>query len=120
MSSLTMYRGEHKTFTVTATEDGTAINLTGAAIYFEVRTDYPASSVTTTAGAVITKSTVSGITITDALAGEFEIEFVKADTNTLEPKVYYYGLEYVPQGETEGRVLDQGQIVINPDVVRGV
>lgn len=117
-NELTITRGCRTVYTFTVTENSAAVNLTGATIYFEARTDYPASSVVTNAGAVIAKTTAGDITITDAAGGVFEILFTKADTNTLTPCLYYYGIEYVPQGETDPRLIQQGQLVINPDVVR--
>lgn len=68
-------------FTVTD-EDGTALNITGASISWVV---WDGST------AVLTKTTASGISITDAAAGEFRVTLAPADTYTLEPKAYAHG-----------------------------
>lgn len=120
MAGFRMYRGENKTFEVTATEDGAALDLSGAAIYFEVRRFYPTSETVTSEGALIEKDTTDGITITNAAGGIFEIEIEAADTNELTPGNYYYGIEFIPSGLAEARVIKQGRFRILADVVRGV
>lgn len=120
MSDLTIQRGCKTVYEFTATESAVAVNLTGAAIYFEMRTSYPDASVITGAGATLSKSTVSGITITNGAGGIFEIAFSKADTNTLAVGVYFYGIEYIPSGETDPRSLGSGTVSITGDIVRVV
>lgn len=118
MTDITLYRGEKKVYECTATEGGTAVNLTGATVYFAVWPDYPASSVLADTYAMIAKSTADDIALTTPASGIFEITFEKADTNTLEPGEYVCGFEYIPSGETEPRVLAQGTFTILADVVR--
>ena len=122
MADMSIYRGEYKVFECTATEDSSALVLTGAAIYFAVRASAPDRRTTSDADALIAMTTAvgGGITITDGAAGEFEIEFDKADTNTLELGTYYYGIEAVLSGYTDPVVLDVGTIEILASYVRAV
>jgi hypothetical protein len=119
-TDLTMYRGENKTWTFTVTEGGSAVDLTGASIYFAAWVGIPASSIVADTTASISKSTVSGITITNGTGGVFDLAFVKATTNSLEPGGYLYGVEYIPNGQTEARVICTGVLTIYPDFVRAV
>jgi hypothetical protein len=120
MADMSIYRGEYKVFECTATEDSVALVLTGAAIYFAVRASEPDRRTISDSDALIAKSTVSGITITDGAAGEFEIELEKADTNVLATGTYYYGIEAVLSGYTDPVVLDVGTIEILASYVRAV
>jgi len=68
--NLTMFAGETRTLAVTVTDqDGAAVDLTGADITYVLALPTP-----------ITKTVGSGITITGALTGEFEIALAQADT----------------------------------------
>jgi len=121
MTEMTVYQGEYKVYECTATEDSVALVLTGAAIYFAAYKSNPPATYTDDSNAIIAKSTVSGITITDGAAGEFEIEFEKADTQYLETnRKYLYSIEAVLSGYTDPVVLDVGTIEILPSYVRAV
>jgi len=120
MADMSIYRGEYKIYECTATEDGAALVLTGASIYFAVRETSPALTVVSDADALISKSTADDITITDGAAGEFEIEFEKANTNTLDTGTYHYGIEAILSGYTDPVVLDVGTIEILASYVRAV
>jgi hypothetical protein len=119
-TDIVVTRGCYTVATCTATENGSALNITGAAIYFAARTSYPLSSEITDTAATMAKSTANDIAITNGAGGVFTITFDKADTNTLSIGTYVYGIEYVPQGETDPRLLQQGNLTINPDIVRAV
>lgn len=68
--NLSIYAGETRTLAVTVTDqDGAALDLTGADITYIANLPTP-----------ITKTVGSGITVTDAAGGEFEIAFTQADT----------------------------------------
>lgn len=71
---LAMYRGDDRTFAMTATLNGAPLNITGATIKFTARRD-PGSA------AVISKQTGSGITITDGPNGAFSVTIAAADTS---------------------------------------
>ena len=123
MADLTIYQGEYKVFECTATEDSAALVLTGAAIYFAAYKTNPPATYTDDSNAVIAKSTATsgGITITDGAAGEFEIEFEKADTNALDTnRKYLYSIEAVLSGYTDPVVLEVGTIQVLPSYVRAV
>jgi hypothetical protein len=120
MAGFRMYRGENKVWEITVYQDGVVLDLSGASLFFEVRRFYPTSETVTEAGALIDKSVGDGITITNAAGGIFELEVISADTDQLTPGNYYYGIEYIPAGGTEARVIKQGRFRILADVVRGV
>ena len=120
MTKLTVYRGEAKVWTFTATNNGAALDLTGAAIYFAARLNYPAGTVTSDADASIALSTVSGIALTTPASGIFTVTLTKANTNSLTPAVYQYGIEAVLFGATDPVVLGVGELEILSDVVRAV
>ena len=120
MAGFRMFRGENKTWEVSVTKDGAALDLSGAGLFFELRRSYPTSQVTSSEGALVEKSVGEGITITNAADGVFELELLSGDTNLLTPGTYYYGIEVIPSGESEARVIKQGRFRILADVVRGV
>lgn len=122
-SELSIYRGERKVWQVSVTDAaGAAVNLTGAGIYFAVRTAIPAGDVVDDTGAAIAKAVGTGITVTDAAGGVFKIALEGADTNALDPGAdglrLHYGLELVEIGETEPVVLARGILVVLADIVR--
>jgi hypothetical protein len=120
MTRLTVYRGEAKVWTFTATNNGAALDLTGAAVYFAARLNYPLSSETTDTAANIALSTASGIALTTPASGVFTVTLTKANTNTLTPAVYLYGIEAVLLGATDPVTLGVGELEILSDVVRAV
>jgi hypothetical protein len=120
MSDLTLYRGEAVTFTLTLEEDGAPLNITGAEIKFVVRPSIPLSSVITDLDALIVKTELDGITITDGAGGVAEVAIDAADTNELAPGVYVYGVEVIPAGETDPKVFAPAYFTISGDVVRSL
>jgi hypothetical protein len=120
--AISIYRGEGKTWSGSATSNGAALNLTGATVYFTVWPDYPASSVTSDASATIKKisTTASEITIVDAVGGLFDVYLVKTDTNSLALGDYFYGIEAMLSGATSPVVMLVGVLSILPDPVRAV
>lgn len=119
---LSMLRGEKKIWQFTLTENGSPVNLASASIRFALRDNWPESSVTSDASAILQKSTASGsgIVITDGANGVFELTISHADTNTLTPKSYYFGIEYIPNGDTEPRGVPPDTLQIGYDVVRSI
>jgi hypothetical protein len=113
-----LYRGENKVYQITCTENGVVVDLTGATIRMAVRETFPESTIITDVSAIFTKTMATGITLTVPAAGQFEIEFKLVDTNLVEPATYYYGIEYLPQGAVEYRVMYQGKLKLNSDVSR--
>jgi hypothetical protein len=118
---LAITRGEHVVYTITLTESGAAVDLTGVTtMRWTMRTNYPASSVISDADATLSKTIGSGLTVTNPTSGVVELEIVKADTNLLPIGIYVFGLKYLPLGETEPRVIVQGNVILSADVVRGL
>jgi len=86
MSELEVYRGDHKTYTLTFTDgDGAAIDITGWTIFFTVKT----SESDADADAVITKDVTSHTSPTGGLSS---IALTSADTN-IDVKRYHYDIQ---------------------------
>ena len=124
---LILYRGQRKIWTGTVRNAaGAVVSIVGASVYFTVRTKIPAGSVSDDAdGEVLFKKTVgSGISMSNAENGEFEILMDKADTNAIEigstGKGYVYGIAIVESGQSDPIVLAQGKFTLKADIVRGV
>lgn len=88
---LRMYRGDDRTWSMTATGDGSAIDLTDASLRFTARE-------TIGGDAVIALSSADGdITVTDEAAGEFDLTIPAADTASLViPTTAYAAYRYYP------------------------
>jgi hypothetical protein len=120
-NALTIVRGSIETFIFTVTDSGTVMDITGAAIYFAARRDWPAATIVSDSDASIAKSTVSGgIVITDGANGVFELTLLHADTNTLQLGDYPYGVELIPYGDSEPYAVEQDILTITVDSVRAI
>ena len=119
---LEIIRGEKKTWEYTVAASGGAQSLTGASIYFAARNAIPASSLESDSDAVFTRIVGTGITVTNASAGKFQVTINKSNTACLAIGSggvdYYYGLEILLSGETEPQVIGQGVLRVLPDIVR--
>ena len=117
LDNLEIYRGHQKIWTI-----NTDLVLTSATIYFAVYATYPNATILDDTGALISKSTSDGITITDGAAGTFELTIDEADTYSLtitaDPDYYVYSLKYVASGETETRAIGRGKFALYHDVAR--
>ena len=116
--NLVMDRGDEPTWPVTVYEaDGTtAFNLTSCKVYFTAKE----STAYGDTRAVFQKSSPSsGITITDASAGELTVTLESTDTSSLPPKKMRleYDLQVI---EADGTILTmtRGILVVRPDVTR--
>ncbi len=92
--------------------NGVAVNLTGYIIRMQARKHKRSNT------ALIDVSTAtSGVTITDAASGTFEVKLTPAETAALNGGVLYYDLELV---DTSGDVtrLIQGNINVSEEVTR--
>lgn len=102
--NFTMYAGENKHIRVTVTNDvGSAKNLTSASIKWALRKlgeDY------------INKSTVSGITIENAVGGIFVVNLLPSDTLDLGSGTYTHEAE-VTDNSSETAVVLSGTVTIN-------
>jgi hypothetical protein len=89
MSLISVYRGSTKTLVLTVRDQaGTAVNLTGAAIFFTVKNDADETL------PVISKSTavVTQIAITNPTLGVAQIYLVPSDTQNLDTRQYEYDI----------------------------
>lgn len=96
-----IYKGDDLTLQVTVKNaDGTAKDLTGATIKWQLSTGVNATP------ALISKQNGSGITITDAVNGIFEVAIAQADTSSLAAKdTYYHEAEVVDASAKKSTVL---------------
>jgi hypothetical protein len=121
---LSLMRGEIKIYQFTVTENGSAVNLTGASMRFALRKQAGLVPESDDAGAVLVKTTSDTISLTDPTNGVFEITFNAADTKdlVLESAMvgYMYGIEYKLPGDTGPRALIQDRFILTADVVRGL
>lgn len=123
---LTLVRGERKTWTGVIRAAGAVVDITGASVYFTVRTKIPAGSVAddTDVGVLLKKTVGNGVSLQNASNGEFEILIDKSDTNSIEisstGKGYVYGIAIVESGQSDPLVLAQGKFILVADIVRGV
>lgn len=127
MSDITLQRGEYANKRITVTKSGTAFDLTGSTVRMVIRNDgYPAGTTSDDTGAVLVKTVGSGITLTDPTNGIMDIEFARADTNTLEFSTtrrqveLIYSIEVIPDGYTSSVPLLDGLIIVTPDIVRTI
>jgi len=109
--NFTTWSGDDKVLTVTVTDgSGTATNLTGATINYELQA-LPPDGV-----ALLTKTTGGGgISITDAAAGTFEITIAAADTASLSG-VYFHECQVVDSSGNVSTIFT-GRVNIREDFV---
>lgn len=74
-----LYRGDTVSLEVTVTKDGDAFSLSGSTLFFTLKTDPTAAD----DAALVALETGSGITVTNAAAGEALIEMAPSDTDDL-------------------------------------
>lgn len=114
MTDLTMYRGDDRDFTITATEDGSPLDLTGATVRFTAKRD----AVDADDAAVIAKTSDTGIAIDeDPTTGVAVITIEAADTEDLRASAT---LVYDVQVTRGGRTLTvlAGHLAVIADVSR--
>lgn len=112
--ALTMVRGDTASWDIACTlEDGSAVDLTGATIYFTAKKSHADAD----SAAVFQKSTSDGIAVTDAANGKCRVTLTSADTSGLSTYAVtlYVDLEVV---EADGNVATAavGTLVVSPDV----
>jgi len=117
MSVLELYRGDDRTAAVAIMDlAGVPLDLTGTALQFTVkrRVADPDDD------AVIVKTIGAGITITDEAAGEAEVVFDAADTDTLPTGPHYRWDIQVIDDTGKVRTVAAGRFVIRADITRTV
>ena len=113
MSTIETYRGDDREFTFTLTEDGGAMDLTGAALRFTVKRAVADLDI----NAVVSKTLGSGITVAAPLTGVCVVALAAADTAGLEGSLRLpFDLQVTRGGRT--RTVVVGDLVVIPDVSR--
>lgn len=108
-TNFVMTAGDSKTLVVTVRNaDGDAVNITGATIKWQAARSYGKAS-------VITKSTSSGISITDGTNGVFTVTLNTSDTDSLSG-IYHHEAELTATDSTKSTVL-VGTMKINPALI---
>ena len=126
MTKITVQRGEYTSYRFTLEQDGVAVDLTNAAVYFVVRTTPPAGTITDDTDAVISKSVGDGIVSTSPSSGIIDVIFYPEDTADLsmptnqDKLTYFWGMEVVLGGEIWARSAGVGAFIITHDVVRTI
>jgi len=108
--NFTMWSGDTKVIEVTITDaSGNAVNLTGATISYVLQRSV-GSTVT------ISKTTASGISITDASGGVFQITLDASDTARLSGSSYYHECQIT---DTSGNVstVFTGTVTMKEDAI---
>lgn len=108
-TNFAMFAGDDKTISVTVTDpNGDPVNLTSATIKWQAARSLGKAS-------VISKTTSSGITITDAANGEFEVTLSDTDTDDLSG-TYQHEAEVTFADGTKSTVLS-GTMKVIPVVI---
>lgn len=117
MATYTAYRGDTFSLSLSFTLDAVAYDLTGATVWFTIKSTYAALLDTT---ALVQKSTGNGITNVSAPAGTAVLVASAADMNTLPVnRKLLYDIQIV---DSTGKVYttELGTITILPEVTRSV
>lgn len=86
-----IWAGDHADLQFTVVDaDGVAVNITGATISWKCAADADSA-------AIVTKTTASGITITNGAAGIFKVALAPADTTSISG-VYYHEAQMTLSG----------------------
>jgi hypothetical protein len=109
MADFTMFSGDTKVLQITVTDEaGAAIDLTGVDLVWVL-----AKKVT--AAPLVTKEIGTGITITDAAAGKFEVAIAPADTENIKGD-YYHECQMDAGGAIS--TIMTGKVTITPDAIK--
>ena len=111
--NLTMVRGDTFPFVATIQHNNVALNLTGAQVRFLAKWKYEDADV----DAVINLVVGSGITITDAIAGQVEVIVPATATTSLPARVVdlFYDLQATTSTNNVYTAMI-GKLRVNPDV----
>lgn len=111
-----IYRGDTNAFTIICKRGTNAEDLTGAKLYFTVKTNKtdPDSS------ALLQKDSAgNGITITQATKGKARLLLTSSDTDVLTPGTYFYDVQIRTSGN-EVYTLFAGEIEVLHDITRRI
>lgn len=119
LHSFPMHRGDDRDLTFTVVDEAAAaVDITGATLTWVLANQDPkiTGSPAPRGSALVTKTVGSGITITDAVAGEGTVSILPADTTGLKaPASYYYELQVVLSGKTTTILF--GNITLSRDLI---
>lgn len=110
--NLEFYQGETVGIVITITEDGTAKDITDASAVW-------AMAKTPGGAPVYSASTVSGIAITDAAAGELTITISATDSAAFYERIYYHELQ-LTDGASKTSVTTTGQVSVLKSITNQV
>src|SRR5574340_899717 len=105
-----LWQCDDKTLSVSLTESGAALNITGCTIRWVLRKEAASGT------ALLTKTTASGITITNGVAGLCSIALADTDTDDIDPGVYYHEMSVVDTLGNVSTVLT-GRCTVYPSAV---
>ena len=106
---VTMWSGDDITIVVTVTTNGTsAVDITAYTVSYVLQTDAFTANVTKATGG-------SGITITDAINGEFTVTLADTDTSGLSGRCYHEA--QVTDGSGNKYTVMTGTVTINKDAI---
>lgn len=100
-SNAGFFRGEDVTLEVTMSP---VVSISGWTLIFVMRREHRDNT------AIITKTTGSGITITNAPGGVFEVALGSADTLNLEPRTYVFDIQRSNSGSRAVIVIGTMQV----------
>ena len=105
---ISFYKGETKLFPITVVDEDTGLykNLTNASIIWEVLNRY-------TGEVLLTKTTVSGISINNPTGGIFTVILEASDTSLLQNANWYYHRATVTDSSSAISVVTVGSIILD-------
>jgi hypothetical protein len=113
--NLTMRRGDTVKLNITVTRGGSAVDLTGASIWFTVK-----NAVTDADPGVFQKTVGSGIVVTNAAAGQAQITIANADTSAIVgSRTLLYDIQ-VKEAGGDITTVANGTITVSPDVTLAI
>ena len=105
-ADIAFYKGEDVTLTVSMSP---VTNITGWTITFSLKKQYGDAS------ALVSKTIGSGITVTDAVNGDFKVAVDSADSASLDNRAYVYDILRTNSGNKT--VLTIGNLTLLPEVL---
>lgn len=108
-----MFTGDSKTLVIEVLdEDDAVVDITGWTFKWRL-------SRSVRSAALVSKTSASGITITNSPAGLLEVEIDPADTDALRAGLYYHEVEGIDQ-DSEISTVIAGAATLKPTLIRSV
>jgi hypothetical protein len=122
-NEIVMAQTTDRTIRITATKNGAPLDLTNARGVFVVKRQLDDSD----AEALLTKKTVTlaggsdeQFKVTDAAGGKAEIYIVPADTASIEPGMYTYGIKVMVTGGKQFDLVKNASFCLEPSAVQQI